>query len=138
MQWERFLFRCRRSSEYCSSLRQVLVILQAWRSRWQPTPTTWATSCVVHSTLGFEGLGFCCAKVLKYGKGLYVGFGCSWVVLRCEFRLTVEVRTLSWKMSVLPPQTKARRKTSIDHPTSMFQLFGAYCKLPGFFVWSVI
>ena len=44
----------------------------------------------------------------------------------------------SQKMTVLQPPTKERRKTSINQPTSMFQLFGACCRMKVFELFLVI
>ena len=44
---------------------------------------------------------------------------------------TLHWKSESWNMSVVQPQTKERRKTSIDHPTAMSKPFGVYCRLSG-------
>ena len=44
--------------------------------------------------------------------------------------LALQSTPKSWNMAILQPQSMARRKFSIHHPTSMFQLFGVYCTPP--------
>ena len=47
-----------------------------------------------------------------------------WADTACQLHKKPE----SWSMTVLQPQTKERTKTNINDPTSMFQLFGVYCR----------
>ena len=49
-------------------------------------------------------------------------------LLRDHSWSTAEARKLTWNMAVLQPQARERKTTSANHPISMLQLVGAYCK----------